>query len=271
MFAYEFQDFSFVKDGVPACVLVYGGEPFPPERYSEVEPPAGVRDTSYRLYKGVWTLVRRIGSRTGVSLRGMPEADWDGRTPAVFIGRTSHSDFSLLGEATGRQFAVAVKDGNLFPIAQTPRGMLDAAYHVLRSLRFSKDGKNVWLPAEATGVFDREVPETVHAFPHFTLSFYGPPYIHMPDPADWLKDEKIFGDILAFGADEVPLYAFGQNDPEKIEAIRDLIRRFSERGVHVRLYGVDDPGGQEHFFLTRSPDRVRAAVRRFSGHGCQGR
>ncbi len=254
--------FYFLRDGTPACVLVYGGEPFPPERYSEVTPPAGVRDTSYRLYKSVWTLVRRIGSRTGVDLRGMPEADWDGG-PAVFIGRTDQSDFSVLGEATGRQFAVKEKDGNLFPIAQTPRGMLDAAYHVLHNLRFSEDGKNAWLPAEAMGIFGRYVPETVHAFPRHTLSFYGPPYIHMPDPADWLKDEKIFRDILAFGADEIPLYAFGQNVPEKIEAIRALIRRFSDHGVRVRLYGVDDPDGHEHFFLTRSPDRLREAVRRF--------
>ena len=183
MSAFDSNAFYFVKDGVPACVLVYGGEPFPPERYSEVEPPAGVRDTSCRLYKSVWTLVRRIASRTGVNLRGMPETDWNGE-PAVFVGRTDHSDFSLLGEATGRQFAVAEKDGNLFPIAQTPRGMLDAAYHVLHGLRFSEDGKNAWLPREAMGVFDRNMPETVHAFPHFTLSFYGPPYIHMPDPAD---------------------------------------------------------------------------------------
>lgn len=256
--------FYLVRDGKPACMLVYAETPFSPEFYEEKSAPNAVRDTSFRLYRAVWNFVGAIKRMTGVSLDAGSLARAEKiAIPKIYAGRMDFTDYSLLGEATAYQYAIMPKDGDLYPLAHTPRGFLDALFQTLHSVVVSEDQKNAWIPPEAFRIYDREMPECVHAFPHFTVSIYGPPYIHMPNPAEWLADEKTFRDLLAFGVDEVPLYAWGKRSAQDVENIRALIRKFYEHGVTTRLYGVEIHAGDAELFRTRDYTALEKAVREF--------
>ncbi len=256
--------FYFVKDGRPACRIIHPGEPFPPELYTEVTPPHGVRECSYTLHNAMWGIACAIGGKTGV----MPDVlsfDRAGESPlpSVFIGRLDCTDFSLLGDADAAHFAVGVSGDDLYTAAQTPIGYLEAASHIARSILYSEDGRDAFLPPEALGVFERPMPEVKHAFPRTMISFYGPPYTYSKEPADWLADEDTFNDILAFGADEVPLYAHGITSPERVGALRALIKKFHAHGVTVRLYGAPVPYSEGHFYDEMDVNVIRESVKEF--------
>ncbi|MGN1345204.1 MAG: hypothetical protein ACI4V1_00340 [Eubacteriales bacterium] len=221
--------FYFVKNGKPACSLVYSGVPFPPEIYSEVSPPEPVSDTPERQYTAILALRERIRRSANVllSLYTAEEAEKISGAKA-FLGKMRHRNSALLGESNAYQFVLAAEGEHLVTAAWTPGGYLDAIRKVSDALVISDDRQDVYLPEKAFGVYDRIMREVMHAFPKFTVSIYGAPGQE--------EDERVFRDLVNFGIDQMPLNV-NPDEPADVERVRRLIEKFHAEGIGVRLYG----------------------------------
>lgn len=116
--------FYFVKNGEAACTIVYSDRPFPPEIYEEVPAPEPVSDISERQYTAICGLVNLVRIATGVELPLCTEKTMRENDGArAFLGKSSFSDSSWLGETCYNQYVLTQRDGNLFTMAWTPGGL----------------------------------------------------------------------------------------------------------------------------------------------------
>jgi hypothetical protein len=258
------EPFYFVRDRRPVCRIRYAERPFPPEIYIALKGDEVSHDVSYMTHNAAWRIYGRLMSAlhindyTQITAGGghfldlACDAGSTEKLPLVYIGKTDRTDFSLLGDATPAQFAVGISGGDLHTAAQTPLGFIAAADHIADSIRISEDGRDAYLPPEAMGVFERPMPPVVHAFPRTTISFYGPPH---------LGDDRVLSDILAFGADEIPMSAFGVTKKEDVDRVRALINKYYAHGVTTRLYAIHGAPSYEATVLDGS--KIRAEVKEF--------
>ena len=230
--------FYLVKDGRSVSVFVYSGYPYPYDIYKDVTPPEPSKNISSRLFVYLTrTLLSGIFGNTG-AWPDMITEDEAGEYAGnkVYVGRCFTTDLSGLGEANAYQYAIIRRGDTVTSLAHTYGGYCDAAEKIRECVRYSEDKKDAWLDDDVFGIFDRDLPPVRHAFPKFTVSFYGSPYNLAP-----LEDEKTFRDIVDFGTDEVPLHV-NPRDPCEASGVRALIERFYSEGVTVRLYGAGHPG-----------------------------
>ena len=230
--------FYLVKDGRSACSFVYSEYPYPYDVYRDVTPPEPVKNISSRLFIYLnKTLLNGICQETGVWPPLVTEDEAKDLTGnKVYVGRCFTTDLSGLGEANAYQYVIVRHGNTAVTLAHTYGGYRAAAEKIHACVRYSGDKKDAWLDEEAFGTFSRDLPPVRHAFPQFTISFYGSPYNRAPR-----EDEKTFRVIVDFGTDEVPLNA-NWHDPEDTAKLRRLIERFYAEGITTRLYGAAHPG-----------------------------
>ena len=223
----ESDPFYFVKNGEAACTIVYSDKPFPPEIYEEVSAPEPVTDIPERQYTAVCALVNRIRTATGVELPLCAEKAAGEGGARAYLGKVGCSESSWLGETHAAQYVLTRKDGNLFTMAWTPGGYLDAIRKTADRLVISEDGREVYFPGEAFRSYDRVMKEVKHAFPKFTVSIFGEPGQE--------EDDRVFHDLVEFGIDMMPL-TVDPEDAASVERTRKLIEKFYAEGITTRLY-----------------------------------
>ena len=241
--------FYLVKDGVSVCHFVYSGYPYPFEIYKDVTPPEPSRNISSELFNYLnKTLLSGIWNVTG-AWPPMITEDSAGEITGnrVYVGRCFTTDLSGLGDADAYQYVIIRRGDTVTTLAHTYGGYRAAAEKLHECVRYSEDKKDAWLDGEAFGTFGYEAPPIRHAFPKFTVSFYGSPYNLAP-----FEDEKTFRGIVDFGTDEVPLNA-DWHDQDNVRRLRALIGRFYAEGVTARLYGASHPG---NFDPLERPDKA---------------
>jgi len=265
--------FYIVKDRKHVCSFVYSEEPFPFEIYSEIYPyehisdkpernvaPEPSRNMPHKQYlklKYMLDDVRNVTENKRYSLGVWPDKYPEAKAidgPKVYIGRCYNTDPSLLGEMTSYQYAIKEVDGNIYTLARTPGGYCDAIDKLASSIQYSEDKRDAWFPADVLGVYDRDLPEVKHAFPKFTISFYGTPRT--------VGSEETFRDIIAFDTDEVPL-SVDLNSEESVKNTRALIKKFAAEGVTTRLFA----NIANEFNPYREPEKIpefEANVKKFT-------
>jgi len=232
------EKFYLVKNGKSVCRFVYSEYPYPFDVYKDVTPPEPVKNISSRLFIYLnKTLLSGIYNTTGAWPSLIPEdraGEFCGNK--VYVGRCFTTDLSGLGDANAYQYAIVHSGNTVTTLAHTYGGYYAAAEKIHACVRYSEDQKDAWLAEEVFGIFDHDLPPLRHAFPKFTVSFYGSPYNRAS-----LEDEKTFRGIVEFGTDEVPLHA-NWHDADAVAGLRTLIKRFYAEGITTRLYGAAHPG-----------------------------
>lgn len=224
------EPFYLMKGGKPTCYIVYEGSASDDNQAARAQFVARIRE----LCGGAPYQLSSIGVTDEETF------------PLVLFGNTGLSDASLMGEATAYQYVLARSGNRLHILSHTPGGRLDAMETLKNALTVSEDGQDVYIPVEVFGVYDRDLEETQHAFDTFTISYYGPPSFSAYDPALWNEmDQMTFENILAFGADIVPVYAWGVTEEADIAAVRAMVEKFHENGLDVRLYALSETDADE--------------------------
>lgn len=219
------EPFYLIRDGKPACYLII---------------PGVSSDKTKAAVAGILARIRELCGITPYQLTDTG-VDKNESFPMVLCGDTRLSEYSLMGEATSYQYALARMDNDLYVLSHTPGGRLDALETLTAAITVSEDGQSVYIPTDAIGIYDREVEDVTHAFSSFTVSYYGPPSFSTYDPAQWNEqDKQTFADILNFGVNQVPVYAYGVTDAAEQEAVHAMIARFHENGIGVRLYALSE-------------------------------
>jgi len=228
------EKFYLVKDGKSVSNFIYSEFPFPADIYREVTPPEPSKNISVNMYNYLnKTVLCGIYNTTGAWPEMVPE-DKVGECTGnkVYVGRCFTTDLSAMGEANAYQYVIVRSGDTVTTLAHTYGGYRAAAGKLHECIKYSEDKKDAWIDDDAFGIFDRDLPPVRHAFPKFTISFYGSPYNRAP-----LEDEKTFRGIVDFGTDEVPLNA-NWRDPDSVARVRALIERFYAEGITTRLYGA---------------------------------
>jgi len=225
--------YYLVKNGKPTCTIVYSGDPFPMGLYKETKSPEPVKNISETHHNHLGSFWYTIYLKCNVWIDCVPE-DQAGPGPKVYFGRIFSIDNSaLLGEATSYQYALKVDGDDLHVLARTHDGYVEAIDKLSSFVTYSDDLKDVWIPGEAFGIYDRSLPEVNHVFPEFTISYYGSPYYNHP-----LDHEATFNGIVAFGTDEASIACKTIDDEKYVQDMRNLIERLYAKGVKTRLYGA---------------------------------
>ena len=154
----------------------------------------------------------------------------------ILLGVTDMASPAALGEATSYQYVITTENGAAVAAGRTSGGNLQAAAALFDSLVV--DGDDVYLPKAALGIFDRALPDVVHAYKDFTVSVYGDAFgaagIPWPDRAGE-KGQAIYDLLIEYGADEYP-FSIGSLSEAEVAGARALIEKLYADGITTRLY-----------------------------------
>ncbi len=227
--------FAFTKDSVPVSTIIVSD---------------GV---SQRQYDTAVELRDKINELTGANIRIAFDNYDDKWGSLILIGPTDYVDYSLLGESSITDMVIAKSGDDLSLNSTTSNATVESVGKVMDSLKLDETNDVLYIDSEVFGIFERELPETYHAYDKFELTFYGPPYITVSgDEWTYTCDEydPFFSDGL------VPVSAAPDIGEENEAVTMDLIAYLNESGQGVCLYGFPYNG-------TPNEDTVKEIINKY--------